>query len=145
MDKLPQLYRMTKQRKIILDVLRGTKEHPTADWIYEQVRQTMPRISLGTVYRNLRVLKEMQDIQELNYGSTYSLYDGNAEPHYHFVCQDCAAVLDIDLPVYTSYDQQVAELLGSQVDFHRMEFYGSCPDCISGKSKNSKLKMWEQL
>ncbi|MBT9139479.1 MAG: Peroxide-responsive repressor PerR [Dehalococcoidia bacterium] len=135
MDKLPLIHRMTKQRKLILDVLRATRVHPTADWIYLQVRQTMPRISLGTVYRNLRILKEMQDIQELNYGSTYTLYDGNAKPHYHFVCKDCRAVLDVDLPLYTSYDQKVAELLGSQVDFHRMEFYGSCPDCLSDDSK----------
>lgn len=130
MDKLPQTHRMTRQRQIILEALRNTKAHPTADWIYEQVRQTIPRISLGTVYRNLRVLKEMRDIQELNYGSTYSLFDGNAEPHYHFVCNDCSSVLDVDLPLYTGYDQKVAELVGGQVDSHRMEFYGICPNCI---------------
>lgn len=130
MNKVPRIHRMTKQRQIILEVLRDTKSHPTADWIYEQVRQTVPRISLGTVYRNLRVLKEMGDIQELNYGSTYSRFDGIAEPHYHFVCKDCGAVLDVDLPLVSGYDSQVAEHIGGQVDFHRMEFYGVCPGCI---------------
>ncbi|MCW3489855.1 Fur family transcriptional regulator [Dethiobacter alkaliphilus] len=122
---------MTKQRQMILEVLQNTKAHPTADWIYEQVRQAVPRISLGTVYRNLRVLKEMGDIQELNYGSTYSRFDGNPAPHYHFVCQDCGKVMDIDLPLLTDYDEQVAGTVGGQVDFHRMEFYGNCSDCLT--------------
>lgn len=130
MSTHPRIHRMTRQRQIILEVLRSTKSHPTADWIYEQVRQSMPRISLGTVYRNLRVLKEMGDIQELNYGSTYSRFDGVAEPHYHFVCKDCGAVLDVELPLISDYDQKVAESVGGQVQFHRMEFYGLCAACV---------------
>ena len=124
---------MTKQRQIILEVLRNTTSHPTADWIYEQVRQTVPRISLGTVYRNLRVLKEMGDIQELNYGSTYSRFDAKSEPHYHFVCQDCGSVLDLDMPIVSEINMQVADSVKGHVDFHRMEFYGTCPDCVEIK------------
>lgn len=130
MSTLSKIHRMTKQRQIILDVLRGTHTHPTADWIYEKVRETVPRISLGTVYRNLRVLKEMGDIQELNYGSTYSRFDANREPHYHFVCKECGAVMDVGLPVITHYDAEVADAVNGRVDFHRMEFYGACPNCI---------------
>lgn len=130
MNTHPRIHRMTRQRQIILEVLRSTRTHPTADWIYEQVRQSMPRISLGTVYRNLRVLKEMGDIQELNYGSTYSRFDGNAEMHYHFVCKDCGAVHDVMLPLFNDYDQKVAESVGGQVQFHRMEFYGLCAECV---------------
>ena len=129
MNSVPRIHRMTKQRQIILEVLRSTKSHPTADWIYEQVRQTVPRISLGTVYRNLRVLKEMGDIQELNYGSTYSRFDGIASSHYHFVCTDCGSVMDVDLPLVMDYERKVAEHIGAKVNFHRMEFYGSCPSC----------------
>ena len=73
--------RMTKQRKLILDVLRSTKSHPTADWIYEKVRQEIPNISLGTIYRNLNILRDMGEIMELDYGSKYSRFDGNAENH----------------------------------------------------------------
>jgi Fur family transcriptional regulator, peroxide stress response regulator len=130
MNMVPRIHRMTRQRQIILEVLRSTKTHPTADWIYEQVRQTVPRISLGTVYRNLRVLKEMGDIQELNYGSTYSRFDGVADPHYHFVCKDCGSVLDVELPLITDYEAKVADYIGGQVDFHRMEFYGTCAGCM---------------
>ena len=130
MKSIPRIHRMTKQRQIILEVLRSTTTHPTADWIYDSVRHAVPRISLGTVYRNLRVLKEMGDIQELNYGSTYSRFDGTAEPHYHFVCKNCGSVLDVGLPVLTQYDQQVADTMQIQVDFHRMEFYGTCVQCL---------------
>ena len=63
---------------LILKILRDTKSHPTADWIYNEVRKEIPDISLGTVYRNLRLLKEME-IQELQWGSTYSRFDGNPE------------------------------------------------------------------
>ncbi len=76
--------RMTKQRKIILDVLKNTTSHPTADWIYDQVREVLPNISLGTVYRNLKVLKEMGEIMELDFGSTYSRFDGNPKKPLSF-------------------------------------------------------------
>jgi Fur family transcriptional regulator, peroxide stress response regulator len=123
--------RMTKQRRVILDVLRDTESHPTADWIYEQVRRVVPRISLGTVYRNLRVLKEKGDIQELNYGSTYSRFDGRIENHYHFVCQTCGRIDDVFLPLGEDIDSKVNKALGGNVDFHRLEFYGSCADCLA--------------
>ncbi len=125
----PRAHRMTKQRQIILDVLRSTDCHPTADWIYEKVRQEIPRISLGTVYRNLRVLKEIGDILELNYGSTYSRFDGNSRAHYHFVCLECGNIQDIHVPVYTELDKAASEKVDGKVEFHRMEFYGTCSGC----------------
>lgn len=129
MSTLPRIHRMTKQRQIILDVLQNTESHPTADWIYEKVRQEVPRISLGTVYRNLRVLKEMGDIQELNYGSTYSRFDGRTKPHYHFVCLECGDIQDILVPTYTELDKEAATETGGNVEFHRLEFYGTCSGC----------------
>lgn len=123
-------HRMTKQRRVILDVLRSTDKHPTADWIYDKVRNVMPRISLGTVYRNLRVLKETGEILELNYGSTYSRFDGNPRLHYHFVCSNCGQVFDVPLPPLDSIDRQVTETLDAEVDFHRLEFYGKCRFCM---------------
>ena len=77
MDTNKGFIRKTKQRELILKTLRSTDTHPTADWIYEQVKKEMPNISLGTVYRNLGILKESGEILELNYGSKYSRYDGN--------------------------------------------------------------------
>lgn len=121
--------RMTKQRKVILDVLKSTTSHPTADWIYERVKKKIPNISLGTVYRNLNILKEMGKILELNYGSSFSRYDGNPENHYHFRCYKCGRVYDIDIPVDHGIEKQVAESTGFEVESHRLEFYGICKEC----------------
>ncbi|MCK8828330.1 transcriptional repressor [Natroniella acetigena] len=121
--------RMTKQRKKILEVLRSTTSHPTADWIYEQVKKDIPNVSLGTIYRNLNVLREMDELMELNYGSSYSRFDGNPENHYHFSCLECGKVMDVEMEVKTEMNQQVAEKIGGEVESHRSEFFGYCSDC----------------
>ena len=120
---------MTRQKKVIIDILKSTKIHPTADWVYEQARKIIPDISLGTVYRNLRLLAESGDILELNYGSSFSRFDGNPLPHYHFVCEQCGRVLDIELPHLKELDQNVQEKTGYFVKNHRLEFYGVCEEC----------------
>ncbi len=121
--------RMTKQRKTILRVLKHTKIHPTADWIYEAVKKEIPNISLGTVYRNLNVLAEMGKISVLDFGSTYSRYDGNPANHYHFICEKCGKIYDIDHPLFDIIEKEINETSEFQVNNHRLEFYGLCPDC----------------
>lgn len=124
---------MTKQKKTILEILRETNIHPTADWVYEQARKRLPDLSLGTVYRNLNALRDMGEIMELNYGSTYSRFDGNPVNHYHFVCKQCGRVLDVDLPVMVELEQRLAQQTGFEVTHHRLEFYGRCADCLGQK------------
>jgi Fe2+ or Zn2+ uptake regulation protein len=121
--------RMTKQRQKILQVIKSTKSHPTADWIYQQVKETMPNISLGTVYRNLGILKEKGEIIELNYGSSHSRYDGNPHPHYHFKCTKCERVFDLEIPVSQQLQNEVMNREGHLVTEHRLEFYGVCKEC----------------
>lgn len=125
--------RMTRQKKVIMNILRSTRSHPTADWVYEQARQEIPDISLGTVYRNLNQLKEDGQIMELCYGSSYRRYDGNPENHYHFHCQKCGKVYDVEMPLQTILDEKVKEIEGHQVIKHRLEFYGICSDCLQGE------------
>jgi len=121
--------RKTRQRALILKILRSTNNHPTADWIYNQVRKEIPDISLGTVYRNLRLLKEMGEIQELQWGSTYSRFDGNPREHYHFNCVNCGRVMDVDIEIQQSLEKLVEEKHGWKVTGHRLEFWGLCHDC----------------
>ncbi len=120
---------MTKQKKLILQILRNTDTHPTADWIYEQAKKEIPDISLGTVYRNLKVLKDMGEILELNYGSTYSRYDGVSTNHYHFVCKQCGKIYDLDVGISIS-DENIEKLIGGYIEYHRLEFYGICKHCL---------------
>ena len=121
--------RMTKQRKAILKVLKNTDIHPTADWIYEQVKEEIPNISLGTVYRNLNVLEEMGEIMVLDYGSTYSRFDGNPHNHYHFKCNNCSQVFDLDEEVFKDLNHKINSETPFKVEEHRLEFYGLCPEC----------------
>lgn len=121
--------RMTRQRDIILEELRKVTSHPSADEIYTIVRKRLPNISFGTVYRNLKVLKELGEILELDYGKGFSRFDGNPVNHYHFACMKCGKVFDIDSPVDVNIDIEVSRKTGFQIDYHRMEFYGTCPSC----------------
>ena len=85
----------SKQREAILEVLRSTNTHPTAGWIYEKVREKLPNISLGTVYRNLSALTENGDIININVGDGFEHFDGNAAPHLHLHCNECNSITDV--------------------------------------------------
>jgi len=124
-------YRLTKQRQVVLEVLRGTQSHPNADWIYQEVRKRMPNVSLGTIYRTLNVLKDAGLIQELNYGSSSRRYDGKVTSHYHITCIKCGRVMDIDLPPFVELEHRAEAVTGFKVTGHRLEFYGICPECYS--------------
>lgn len=126
--------RRTRQREVILEVLRGTKSHPTADWVYQEVRKKMPHVSLGTIYRNLKTLSEHGEIKELAFGSTHSRFDANSHSHYHFVCENCGLIEDLEMPVLEHLERQVEELGEYQISSHRLEFYGLCPECAREES-----------
>jgi len=123
------MQRETKQREAILKYLRDTRSHPTADMIYEVVKKEIPRISKGTVYRNLKVLKESRQIYELKLKDTIARYEGSKEKHYHFHCDKCGRVFDIDEPVDKDMDERVAKRTGFKVTRHQLEFRGLCKDC----------------
>ena len=121
--------RETKQREAILNILRSTDSHPTADRIYDLVREVLPKISKGTVYRNLKILRDDGEISELNLSGTATRYEGNQENHYHFRCRECGRVFDIDEPVNHELDERVAKRTGFEISYHQLEFRGICNDC----------------
>lgn len=121
--------RQTKQREAILRFLRNTRSHPTADQIYDEVRLDIPNISKGTVYRNLQVLQEDGVVSELKLNGTLSRYEAKQESHYHFRCEKCGRVFDLDEPVDKELDDRVAKKSGFKVLYHQTEFRGLCKDC----------------
>jgi len=123
------MIKRTRQKEAILSVLRNTTSHPTADWVYTEVRKEIPNISLGTVYRNLRLLRQSGEISEIDLGSTFSRFDGRPENHYHFRCERCGRVFDVDEPVNTELDKKVARETGFKISYHRLEFRGLCREC----------------
>lgn len=126
--------RNTRQRQLIIAELQATKSHPSAEWIYKRVKAKLPNISLGTVYRNLAVLKDQKLIQELPRVGSQSRYDGNPKPHYHFVCVECGGVEDIETPFMEKLSAEVSKKLTEHnVQGYFAEFYGLCSQCNKSK------------
>lgn len=123
--------RETTQRRAILRFLSNTVSHPTADAVYENVRKEIPNISKGTVYRNLKILQADGQISELHLKGTVSRYEGNKKNHYHFRCERCGQVVDIDEPVDEALDARVARNTGFIITSHQLEFRGICSKCQS--------------
>lgn len=123
--------RITKQRQIILDELRSVTLHPTADLLYQMVRKRLPKISLGTVYRNLEIMSECGIIQKLDIGGTQKRFDGAAHVHYHVRCNQCGRVDDLDLPPDFNVEKAAGKLTSFKILRHRLEFTGICPECQS--------------
>lgn len=123
------MLKKTRQREAILKVLRETNTHPTADWVFNQVRKEIPNISLGTVYRNLRLLCQSGEVLELDMCGTLSRFDARTDNHYHFRCLKCGRVFDLDEPVDEGLDRKIARRTGFDVKYHRLEFRGFCVDC----------------
>ncbi|MBW1722551.1 MAG: transcriptional repressor [Deltaproteobacteria bacterium] len=126
-------YRMTDQRRVILEEVRKSCDHPTADEIYERVKRRLPRISLGTVYRNLDMLAGSGLIKKLEPGRTLMRYDGNTSQHYHTICVRCGKVDDTPVePVRSTLDlleKVVGKLTRYGIFGHKLEFLGLCKDC----------------
>lgn len=127
--------RTTKQREAIIRFLANNKTHPTADVIYEGVKNEIPNISVGTVYRNLKVLKENGLITEVTIQGTLGRYEEKQKNHYHFRCEQCGKVFDIDEPVDNDLNMRVAGKTGLKINSHQLEFRGLCKDCQKLKIK----------
>ncbi len=119
----------SKQRDAILSFLKTRKDHPTADTIYENVRQDIPNISLGTVYRNLALLTELGEIKKLSFDGSSDRYDPETSPHCHFRCRNCGKVMDVEV------DGAMEDILShtnipGQIDEQITVFIGTCEQCM---------------
>ncbi|MGM9669377.1 MAG: Fur family transcriptional regulator [Faecousia sp.] len=119
-----------RKRNAILDCLRGTDQHPSAEWIYRSLKQDFPDLSLGTVYRNLSRFREQGLIVSLGTVNGAERFDGDIAPHIHFVCTRCGCVRD--LPGITpggEWLRAVESAAGGSMDGYRLLFYGKCEEC----------------
>ena len=118
--------RSSKQRDAVLQVLRCSCDHPTADMIFERVREQIPNISLGTVYRNLGQLKDEGFITIVESSDTKVHYEGNLTDHIHFLCKSCHNITDVfcETQVPTALTD-----MGLQVESAKTVYYGLCNSC----------------
>jgi Fe2+ or Zn2+ uptake regulation protein len=128
-----QKHRMTLQRKIILEELKKVKTHPRADEIYAMVRKRLPRISLGTVYRNLEVLSELKEIQKIESVGTLKRFDGTPENHYHIRCIKCDRIDDAPFDIEAGLEKKARPFTNFTIIGHRLEFIGICQECQSSR------------
>lgn len=119
----------SKQRDLIKDFLMGRNDHPTADVVYMNVRQQNPSISLGTVYRNLTLLADIGEIQRLRLGDGVDHFDADTSPHYHFICNDCGRVIDLEMDSIDGVTDIAAKNFNGNISGHITYFYGSCDQC----------------
>ena len=128
----------SKQRDMIKAFLMGRKDHPTADVIYMNVRQENPNISLGTVYRNLTLLADIGEIQRLRLGDGIDHFDADTSPHYHFICNDCSSVIDLDMESIESINDIAAKSFDGKITGHVTYFHGLCGKCIAYPHSEAK-------
>ena len=124
--------RFSQQREQIYQAVLQSGEHPSADMVYSRLKPDNPRLSLGTVYRNLHQMVEEGRLTEIS-GTTVR-FDAVTASHAHFCCRECGGVLDVDLPYDLELDHQ-AEQGGYMVQGHSLTFFGICPTCL-GEDNN---------
>ena len=134
------LRRNTQQRQVVLEELKKVSSHPTAAELYEITRRRLPKISLGTVYRNLELLAQMGRIRKLEIGGSEARFDGDVAEHYHVRCVHCGRVDDAhDMPAEPLI-HEIKNLGDYEILGYNLEFVGICPACRS-KSELSDDEM----
>lgn len=119
----------SRQREYIKEYLSSTNEHPTADIVYLHVKQAFPRISLGTVYRNLNLLAEMGEACKITTPDGAVRFDGTTSPHYHVLCTKCGKLYDLDMEIRDSITTQAQTCFSGEIHSHTAMFYGVCQSC----------------
>ena len=125
------------QRAAILEELQALRTHPTAAELHSRVRQRMPNISLGTVYRNLALLCEEGEVQRISPGDGTDHYDAVTSPHDHFSCTGCGRLLDLDLSPLPDLDALAEQVCGGRVERHSLIFYGLCGSCTAERERTA--------
>ncbi|HBT96622.1 MAG TPA: transcriptional repressor [Desulfobulbaceae bacterium] len=122
--------RLTTQRQVILEELTKVSSHPTANEIYDMVRKRLPRIGLGTIYRNLELMAESGTIRKLETGGNQKRFDAITTPHHHIRCAACGCVRDVHIIQSPHLDALAAEATGYRITGHSIQFSGYCQDCV---------------
>ena len=130
MDELGDNMRLTSQRQVIIEELRKVKTHPTANQVYDMVRKRLPRIGLGTVYRNLDLLTEKGLINKLEVGGEQKRFDGDTSQHYHIRCVKCHRVEDIFIERHKELEKSAASYCNYKIVDHHVQFSGICIKCL---------------
>lgn len=126
---MSRIKKYSRKREAILEKIRSTTSHPTAVWIYEELRKEIPDLSLGTVYRNLSEFLDEGLIISVGVVSGQERFDGNIVEHTHFICLDCGEVIDIEAELDPSLNEVVGSRNNLEILNRQLSFYGRCRKC----------------
>ncbi|MGX4598317.1 Fur family transcriptional regulator [Faecalimicrobium sp. JNUCC 81] len=127
--------RFSKQRQAILDIVLNGNNHPTADYIYSELKKDYPELSLGTVYRNLSLLSEKGLIQKVSIQNHSDMFDKNLDHHAHIVCSICGDVCDIDTGLIDNIMSNISNDNNILIKSYDITFDGICNKCKEKKIK----------
>ena len=120
-----------RKRDAILEYLRSTKAHPSAEMIYADLKPRIPDLAMGTVYRNLTLFKEQGLVMSVATVNGVERFDGNTDPHVHFICRDCDSVIDLmEMEIPDTLNHTAENACGGVVDECHVCFTGRCRSCI---------------
>ena len=122
--------RYSRKREAILQTIRSTKSHPSAEWVYTKLKPEFPDLSLATVYRNIASFVEDGDIIPVAVVDSKERYDADLSSHSHFICQRCGAGSDVDISGSADIDKLAGQALGALVERHELIFRGICGECL---------------
>jgi Fur family transcriptional regulator, peroxide stress response regulator len=129
----------TFQRQVIYEAVVDSHEHPTPEWIYERVRQRIPSISLGTIYKNVKTFLDSGVLQEVTLHHGSLRLESNMTPHHHLVCSSCKAIFDIEESAVEPVRLPKKGLpAGFSIRQCRVEFVGACKSCQTAQQRTSK-------
>ncbi len=129
--------RRSLQREQILEIIRGSTDHPTAHMVYAALKEKIPAVSLGNVYRNIRILTEEGRLASRDFGDGIEHFDAVLTPHYHFICEKCGKVEDFPLPVQEHIVESAREQTSNIILGHTIQFTGICKECRQISTKSS--------
>lgn len=123
-------FRLTPQRLAILAILAASKDHPSVDEVYTEVRIKFPTTSIATVYKTIALLKDLNEVLELGFPDGSNRYDGNKPyPHPHAICIKCKKILDPEIASVDQLSEEMKQKTGFAISYHRLDFFGLCREC----------------
>ena len=123
-------FRLTPQRLAIIRILAASTDHPSVDDVYREVKTRFPTTSIATVYKTIGLLKVLNEVLELGFPDGSNRYDGNRPyPHPHAVCTKCGKIMDPEISTIDELSEEMKKKTGYTISFHRLDFFGLCPEC----------------
>lgn len=119
----------SRQREALLELLKSVNSHPTAEWLYSELKREYTNLSLATVYRNLNLFCDTGEVIKFDAGDGVEHYDATTKQHCHFICKNCRNVIDIDVPLADKLNSEAEKLNNILVSNNSLMFFGLCSKC----------------